>query len=106
MELKKLLGRNIKKYRKLNGLTQEQLAESIGVEVISISSIETGRYFPAPENLVKIAETLNIPIKYLFDFKSEQNCDEIWSEISSNLKFLKNNQVKLTAVNEFVKSLM
>ena len=106
MNLKKLLGKNVKKYRKLNGFTQEKLAESIGIEVISISSIETGRYFPAPDNLVKIAQTLNIPINYLFDFKSEQNCGELWLEISSNLKFLKNDHVKLTAINEFVKSLM
>lgn len=106
MSLKKLLGKNVKKYRKLNGFTQEKLAEVIGVEVISISSIETGRYFPSPDNLVKIAETLNIPINYLFDFKSEQNCGELFGEISSNLKFLKNDQTKLIAVNEFIKSLM
>ena len=46
MELKRELGKNIQKYRKLNKITQEKLAELIGVEINSISSIETGKYFP------------------------------------------------------------
>jgi transcriptional regulator with XRE-family HTH domain len=54
MQLKKELGKNIQKYRKLNRITQEKLAELIGVEINSISSIETGKYFPSPDNLVKI----------------------------------------------------
>ena len=52
MQLKKELGKNIQKYRKLNKITQEKLAEAVGLEINSISSIETGKYFPSPDNLV------------------------------------------------------
>ena len=106
MDLKKHLGQNVKKYRKLSGLTQEQLAEIIGVEVISVSSIETGRYFPSPENLLKIAETLNIPLAYLFEFKSPKTHNDYVDEIISNIGFIKNDKTKLIAVSEFLKSLL
>lgn len=106
MELKKQLGKNIKKYRKLNHQTQEQLAEAIGVEVISVSSIETGRYFPAPENLVKISEALNVSLADLFNFKEQMNCDDYINEITGNLEFIKKDETKLLAINEFIKSLI
>ena len=44
MNLKENLGKNIQKYRKLNKLTQEKLAEAVDVDINSISSIERGRY--------------------------------------------------------------
>ncbi len=66
MYLKKELGKNIQTYRKLNKITQEKLAEMVGVEVNSISSIETGKYFPSPENLLKISKALNISLSDLF----------------------------------------
>ena len=56
MNLKESLGKNIQKYRKLNNITQEKLAELINVEINSISSFERGKYFPSPDNLVKISE--------------------------------------------------
>ena len=62
MNLKENLGKNIQKYRKLNKITQEKLAEIIDLEINSISSIERGKYFPSPDNLVKIANALNVSI--------------------------------------------
>ena len=42
MELKKELGLNVKKYRRLNNLTQEQLAEKGGIDNKHLSKIENG----------------------------------------------------------------
>ncbi|WP_195283438.1 helix-turn-helix domain-containing protein [Harryflintia acetispora] len=36
------IGQKIKKYRKVQGLTQEQLAEQIGISSVHMSHIETG----------------------------------------------------------------
>ena len=83
MQLKKQLGKNIQKYRKLNKITQEKLAEIIGVEINSISSIETGKYFPSPENLVKISNALNTSISNLFYFKEDCTCDDYIEEINN-----------------------
>lgn len=106
MELKKELGKNIKKYRKLNNMTQEVLAEKIGVEVISISFMETGKYFPAPNNLIKISEALNVSLSDLFDFNDEKDCDDYIEEINKNLNFIRSNKEKLLSVNSFIKTIL
>ena len=36
------IGQRIRKYRKANGLSQEQLAEAVGISVTHMSHIETG----------------------------------------------------------------
>lgn len=106
MQLKKELGKNIQKYRKLNKITQEKLAEMIGVEINSISSIETGKYFPSPENLVKISNALNTNISNLFYFKDECSCNDYIEEINKNIKLLSNDKAKLESINNFVKQLI
>ena len=60
MELKKLIGNKIKTIRKQKGITQEKLAELIGIETPSMSNIETGKYSPSIETLQKLAEILNV----------------------------------------------
>lgn len=106
MQLKKNLGKNIQKYRKLNKITQEKLAEMIGVEINSISSIETGKYFPSPENLVKIANALNVDISNLFYFKDDCSCEDYIKEINKNIKLLINDKTKLESINNFIKQLI
>ena len=66
MDLKKKFGLNVQKYRKLYKLTQEKLAEMVGVDSTSISAVETGKYFPTADNLAKIAEALNVSISAFF----------------------------------------
>ena len=106
MELKKELGKNIKKYRKLNNMTQEVLAEKIGVEVISISFMETGKYFPAPNNLVKLSEALNVSLSDLFSFYDEKDCNDYIEEINKNLNLICSNKEKLLSVNSFIKTIL
>ena len=45
----KILGENIRRLRKSRGLNQDKLAELIGLEIKSLSLIETGKGFaPLP----------------------------------------------------------
>lgn len=60
--IKKRLGRRIQELRKSNKLTQEQLAEKIEIGTSNISYIETGKFYPTPETLGKIAKALNVEI--------------------------------------------
>lgn len=106
MELKKELGKNIQKYRKLNKITQEKLAELIGVEINSISSIETGKYFPSPDNLVKIAMALNLNISTLFCFKENLSCEDYIDEIKKDIKLLSSDKAKLISISNFIKQLL
>jgi len=105
MQIKKELGRNVQKYRKLNKMTQEKLAELIEVEINSISSIETGRYFPSPDNLVKIAQALNVSLSDLFKFGAN-TAESYLNEIQKSLNLIKEDKTKLSAVNSFIKELL
>lgn len=81
MEKLKLFGRRIKELRKTKGLTQEQLAEILGIYQKQIGNIETGNYFTTMPNLEKLAEALGVEIKDLFDFEHQKTKDELVKEI-------------------------
>ncbi|MBR1425102.1 helix-turn-helix transcriptional regulator [bacterium] len=66
--IKKKLGLNIKRYRLLRGLTQNELAEIVGVEDKTISRIEVGGNYPSMDLLVKIANALGYDIAQLVNF--------------------------------------
>lgn len=67
-ELKKRFGTRLSALRAKKGITQEQLADTVGITVESISNIERGIYGPKFDNLEKIAMALNVPICDLFEF--------------------------------------
>lgn len=58
---------NLKYYRKHAGLTQEKLAEAIGMSTSYIGDMEARERFPSAETIDKIAEALNISATTLFD---------------------------------------
>lgn len=80
ISVKKMLGLKIKELRKFRKMTQEQLAELIGIEPNNVSKIEIGKNYPTPENLAKIASALNIEIHELFMF---DNCPKPIEEIKT-----------------------
>ena len=54
------LGRNIRRYRRIHGLSQEQLAEQCGCSSSHIGQIEHARGIPSLEMTVKIANALSV----------------------------------------------
>ncbi len=58
--------KNIKKYRKLKGMTQEALAEAAEVSNTYIANIECGQTWLSDKTLEKIGSALNIDIYLLF----------------------------------------
>lgn len=53
------------------GLTQEQLADGVGVTVESISNMERGIFGPRFDHLERIARVLKVSVKSLFEFGKE-----------------------------------
>ena len=93
MNIKKNFGKKIKEKRLERNLTQEQLAEKIGISPKSLSQIELGNNFVSAENLELICNALSISPKVLFDFDNmeinEQACIEyITNKIQENNKLL------------------
>ena len=66
------LGKKIRQLRLKAGLTQEQLAEHMGVVPQSVSKWETGAAMPDITLLPLIAETFGVTIDDLFDLTNEQ----------------------------------
>lgn len=66
---KELLGMRVREVRKLRGLSQERLAEGVGVDPKQISRIEGGKSAPSFETLESIAVHLQVEMKDLLDFQ-------------------------------------
>lgn len=59
-------GKRVATLRKARNVTQQQLAEDIGVSVVTIAYIETGKQWVRPKTLGKIAKSLKVNISDLF----------------------------------------
>ena len=62
-------GCQLKKIRLREGYTQSQLAFEAGLSLSQIARIETARINPTLSTIFKLARTLNVPLKDLFDFE-------------------------------------
>ena len=58
----------LKQYRQLKGLTQEQLAETVGVRRETIMRLEKAQYNPSLKLAVDISRTVGAPIEEIFVF--------------------------------------
>lgn len=77
MDIKLLVGQNIRKIRKYLDLTQDELASALELSRTSVVNIESGRQNVGLDNLNDIAVALKVPISMLFDgAESEQNIVE------------------------------
>lgn len=90
MSLKEQLGKNIKYYRSIRKLTQEQLADAVGIHDKNISKIENGNNFPSAETLTAIVKALNIEYYELFLFDNEIDYEQMKKEIIQALDNKKN----------------
>lgn len=59
---------NLKKYRLQKNLTQEQLAQIVGVRRETIMRLEAGRYNPSLKLAIDLSRAVQVPIEELFVF--------------------------------------
>jgi len=71
MDIKPIFGENLKFYRKIKKLSQEQLSEKVNISVKHLSAIERGLTFVSADLLEKLASSIEIPVYYLFVNKRE-----------------------------------
>ncbi len=65
------LSNQIRRLRFDNGeMTQQQLAEKVGVTRQTIIAIESGKYAPSLPLAFRIAQTFNIPIEQVFKYEN------------------------------------
>jgi transcriptional regulator with XRE-family HTH domain len=65
-DCRKLLAKNMKKYRRLLGISQMALAEKVGCSTTLIGNIEINKRFPSADNINRIARALEVKVADLF----------------------------------------
>ncbi len=79
------LSENLKRIRKENNLSQEQLAEKLGVSRQAVSKWESGQSYPEMDKVIQICKTFNF------------NMDELMNE---NVKEVRENKQATSNVNK------
>ena len=80
----------LKESRKQAHLTQVDIAEKLGISQPAYASWERGTQKPTQENLVKIAQVLNVSVDYLIGNFSEKNTNKELEDIE--ILFRKNSE--------------
>ena len=73
----------IREKRKLQGITQEKLAMSLGVSTSAVNKWENGNSYPDITLLPKLANLLNTDINNLFSFNVNLTDEEIGEFLNS-----------------------
>lgn len=76
------LGENITRYRKGKGLSQEKVAEYMGVSRQAVTKWESDITKPSSENLIKLAKLFGVSVDVLLGDKGKSELDE--TNISTN----------------------
>lgn len=84
-QLRNNLGRTIATHRRARGLTQEKLAEVVGVSTEWVSQLERGVGLPSLDGLARLAEALGTDAPALLtaalDTQRRQSVDELVAEV-------------------------
>ena len=111
-----MLNENIREIRKINNMTQEQLAEVMGVSTASVSKWETGQSAPEISALIALADYFDVSVDTLLghevkadrkksmleemdNFAGEQRFDEATAIAGKLLRNYPNNYDVVEAVS-------
>jgi putative transcriptional regulator len=65
----KILKNTLKVQRAKKDLTQEQLAQMVGVTRKTINTVEKGKYVPSTYLALKLAKVFGVPVEELFQIR-------------------------------------
>lgn len=80
------ISKNIKKYRKLNKMTQKELSQKVGVSIAAVSNWETGANSIDVDTLFKVCDALNVSITEISDVKIDFELNAEEKEIIENYR--------------------
>jgi len=70
---KNLVGKNIERIRKEQGIKQEELAQAMGVSRQTIGSLENGRYNPSIILAIKLARFFGMAVEDIFIYDENES---------------------------------
>lgn len=68
MDIKLLVGKRVKELRNKLGISQEELADIVGLDRTYITSVEFGKRNISIVNIEKLAKALNVTLAEFFNF--------------------------------------
>jgi transcriptional regulator with XRE-family HTH domain len=77
MDLLKYIGGRIRELRQRDGLSQDALAQALGVAKNTISRWETATHRPSIEDLEKLARSFGVPILGFFPSEEQPESDQL-----------------------------
>lgn len=104
-QIKIIVGKNIKKYRKLRGISQEKLSELVSISTSAMSCIERGKSYPEPETLGKIVKALNIKLNKLFIDNNIKNYETALEDFNKRFDLIKKDKTKFEILYNVLKVL-
>jgi transcriptional regulator with XRE-family HTH domain len=96
------LGKRVKEERLRVGLTQEALAETVGLSAVYIGQIERGERKLSLESLVSVANALNVSVESLLRDSTEGNINSIITELVDLLR--NHTYEEISLVTDIVKT--
>ena len=70
--LRRNFGKRLRSFRKNRDMSQERFAEALGISVDFLSLIERGINSPSFDTLERMAKSLRVQVKDLFDFQEKR----------------------------------
>lgn len=101
---KNSFAKKLKELRKSRKLTQEQLAEIVGVDFRHISLIENAKSFPSCDLIEKLANAFNVSYSELFYFEENVTRDDIEFKLEKLVPLL--DDKSLTTLYKIAKELV
>lgn len=102
-DIQKSLGERIRTFRKIANLTQEKVAEKASISAYYIGQIERGEASPSLSAIQDIANALDVRVRDLFRFPSEEGTsEEIIDEIVALLRTRDWSIEKLVAIRNLL----
>lgn len=94
------LGQRIQKGRKEAGLSQEELAEQLGVSRQAVSRWENDNGYPEMEKIIRLSQIYQVSLDYLVGNEQEKSGEDIsekgWyvsNELAESFRHIKNQSL-------------
>jgi transcriptional regulator with XRE-family HTH domain len=89
------LGKRLRRRRRLLGLTQQQLAGTVGVRFQQIQKYECGANRISAARLWQLSEALEVPVGYFYDGLSDRAAKEAAAETEGGEMFARKETLDL-----------
>ena len=101
------IGSRLREARNMVKLTQEQLAEKVGIGTTYISDIERGAKFPSLSLFIKIVDALGVSSDYILRGEIEDGKNCVYDDITKKLDGLSPKQRLAVAelIDTYIKTL-